>query len=79
MTGLFSKPKMPAPAAIAPETVAAQERQEERIRSEELRQQAQMAARTRARRMGGQRMLLSMYRDEPMLGIASDVNTYKGA
>jgi hypothetical protein len=74
----MSAPAAPAPQAIAPETVAAQERQEQRIEAEEVKQQAQMASRTRARRGGGQRMLLSMYREEPRLGIPSNLDSYKG-
>jgi len=75
---LMSRPRAPAPASVAPETVAAQERQEQRIESEERRQKAQMAASIRARRRGGQRMLLSSDRDEPRLGITSNMNAYKG-
>jgi len=75
----MSAPAAPAPQAIAPETVAAQERQEERIEAEETKQQRQMVARTRARRRGGQRMLLSMEREDARLGIPSNLETYKGA
>jgi hypothetical protein len=81
MGGLFKKPKivMPAPQEIAPETVAAQERQEQRIEAQETREQARLAASRRARRRGGQRMLLSMEREDARLGIPSELETYKGA
>jgi len=70
MGGLFKAPKMPAPP---PEMVAAQKRQEERLAEEERRQAAQMASRARARRFGGQRMLLSPTREDARLGISSDL------
>jgi len=73
MTALFKAPKMPSPEALSPETVAAQKRQEARLAEEERRQAAQMASRTRARRFGGQRMLLSPTREDARLGISSDL------
>lgn len=59
MSNLFKTPKAPAPD---PELVAAQKRQEERLASQEEQQMRQIAARQRARRVGGQRMLLSATR-----------------
>ena len=73
MSNLF-KPKMPAmPTAeqVAPEVTAAQKRQEERLEAQEQLQAKQLAARQRARRMGGSRMLLSSIRG----GTAEDQST----
>ena len=69
MGGLFSTPKMPQPAALAPETTAAQARQEARLAEEERQQQAQLASQRRARQYGGQRMLLSKDREDAQMGV----------
>jgi hypothetical protein len=69
MSGLFSKPEKPAlPPGPDPETVAAQRRQEQRVESRERDSAAQIAARKRARRSGGNRLLLAD-RENPFLGI----------
>lgn len=59
-------PRAPAPD---PELKAAQERQEARLEAQEEQKMRQISARQRARRVGGQRMLLSMERDVPQTGI----------
>lgn len=69
MGALFKTPKAPAPD---PELKAAQERQEERLEAQEREKMAAISARQRARRIGGQRLLLSSERDVPQLGIQSD-------
>jgi hypothetical protein len=69
MGGLFSGPKMPSPAEVAPETTAAQARQEARLAEQEREQQARLAAQRRARQVGGQRMLLSQERENAQTGI----------
>ena len=69
MSGLFSKPSPPPPPpGPDPETVAAQRRQEERVEARERDLAAQIAARKRARRSSGRRLLLSD-RENPFLGI----------
>ena len=55
---MVGSPKMPSPAQVAPETVAAQKRQEARLAEEERQQKAQLSAQRRVRQIGGQRMLL---------------------
>jgi len=75
MGGLFSGPKMPAPAQVAPETTAAQERQEARLAEEERQQKAQLASQRRARQIGGQRMLLSPEREDARLGIQTTLGS----
>lgn len=59
-------PRAPAPD---PELKAAQERQEARLEEQEQQKMRQISARQRARRVGGQRMLLSMEREVPQTGI----------
>jgi hypothetical protein len=66
---MVGSPKMPSPAQVAPETTAAQERQEARLTEEERQQKAQLAAQRRVRQIGGQRMLLSPEREDARLGI----------
>ena len=71
MSSIFSKPKPPpAPPGPDPEMVRAQREQEERIANRERQSEQQIAARKRARRTGGRRMLLAD-RDNPFLGIPS--------
>lgn len=69
MGGMFSPPKMPAPVQVAPQTTAAQDRQEARLAEQERQQKEQLAAQRRARQIGGQRMLLSQEREDARLGI----------
>jgi len=66
MGSLFSTPKPPAPD---PELEASQKRQEARLEAEERQKKLQIAARQRARRTGGQRMLLSPVRADAEKGI----------
>lgn len=66
MSGLIKTPKAPAPD---PELVAAQERQSKMLEEQERQKRSQIAARLRARRFGGQRMLLSKTREDAEQGI----------
>ena len=66
MGSLFSTPKPPAPD---PELQAAQERQQARLEAEERQKRLQISARQRARRTGGQRLLLSPVRADAEKGI----------
>lgn len=66
MSGLFKTPKPPAPD---PELKEAQERQEKMLDDQEKQKRMQIAARQRARRIGGQRMLLSKTREDAEQGI----------
>ena len=68
MGGLFKTPKLPAPDSKITE---AQERQEERLEAQEEQKMRQIAARQRARRIGGQSMLLSSERATPATGVQS--------
>ena len=72
MGGLFSGPKMPQ---VAPETTAAQARQEARLAEEERQQKAQLSAQRRVRQIGGQRMLLSPEREDARLGIQTTLGS----
>ena len=65
------RPKMPSAPAPAPdpELKKAQERQEAMIDTQEKEKRMQIAARQRARRIGGQRMLLSKTREDAEQGI----------
>ena len=56
MGGVFSKPKAPRPD---PSIQKAQEKQEQRLAQQETEQKRQIAARSRARRTGGMRLLMS--------------------
>lgn len=75
MGGLFRGPKAPTPAQVAPETTAAQQRQEARLAEEERQQKAQLAAQRRSRQIGGQRMLLSPERENARLGIQTTLGS----
>jgi len=66
MGSLFSTPSAPAPD---PELEASQKRQEARLEAEERQKKLQIAARQRARRTGGQRLLLSPVRADAEKGI----------
>jgi len=66
VSGLFSTPSAPAPD---PELKAAQARQEATLEQQEREKRLQIAARQRARRVGGQRMLLSKTREDAEQGI----------
>lgn len=66
MSGLFSTPSAPRPD---PELKAAQDRQEKMLDDQEKQKRMQIAARQRARRVGGQRMLLSKTREDAEQGI----------
>ena len=69
VSSIFGKPEAPpAPPGPDPELVKKQEEQEERLQARELDSQKQIAARKRARRRGGSRMLLAE-RENPALGI----------
>jgi len=68
MSGIFSTPKPPPPD---PELEAAQKRQEARIEADERQQKAQLAARRRARQVGGMRMLLSEERENSRTGLSN--------
>ena len=72
MGGLFSGPKMPQ---VAPETTAAQARQEARLAEQERQQKAQLSAQRRARQIGGQRMSLSPEREDARLGIQTTLGS----
>jgi hypothetical protein len=67
--------KTPKPPAPDPELKAAQERQEARLEDQEEQKMRQISARQRARRVGGQRMLLSMERDVPQTGIKTTLGS----
>ena len=70
MGGLFGgKSETPRPPEPDPELKAAQDRQEARLAEEERQKRAEIAARRRARQIGGQRMLLSPERENPQTGI----------
>ena len=69
MGALFKTPKPPKPD---PKLKAAQERQEERLEAQERDKMAAITARQRARRLAGQRLLLSEDREVPQLGIQSE-------
>jgi hypothetical protein len=66
VSGLFSTPSAPRPD---PELKAAQDRQEKMLDDQEKQKRMQIAARQRARRVGGQRMLLSKTREDAEQGI----------
>tara|TARA_R110002153_G_scaffold141389_1_gene292394 strand:+ start:780 stop:998 length:219 start_codon:yes stop_codon:yes gene_type:complete len=66
MGSLFGAPSAPAPD---PKLAEAQARQEERLEAQEEQKMRQIDANRRARRVGGQRMLLSSERDTPSTGI----------
>ena len=66
MGSLIKPPSMPAPD---PEMVEAQDRQEARLSEQERQKMAQIAARRRARQIGGKRMLLSSTREDAEKGI----------
>jgi len=72
MSGMFSTPKPPPPD---PELEAAQKRQEARIEADERQQKAQIAARRRARQVGGMRMLLSPEREDARMGVRSTLGS----
>jgi len=66
MGALFKTPSAPAPD---PELEAAQKRQEERLEAQEREKRMQISARQRARRTGGQRLLLSPVREDAEKGL----------
>ena len=67
MGGVFSRPK-PAPRP-APVVNTAVEDENRRLKAEKAEKNKQMQSKLRARRAGGQRMLLSEERENPSLGI----------
>lgn len=69
MSGLFGG--TPAPPPPDPKIKEAQDRQEARLQAQEEQKMRQIAAQQRARRIGGQRMLLSSDREVPQLGVSS--------
>ena len=69
VSSIFSKPELPpAPPGPDPEMLKAQREQDARLEAREAQSQREMAARKRARRTGGTRLLLAQ-RDNPFLGI----------
>ena len=73
MGALFGRtPSAPAPD---PKVAEAQQRQEERLQSQEEQKMRQISARQRARRIGGQRMLLSSERETPATGVQSTLGS----
>ena len=69
VSSIFSKPKPPPPPpGPDPEMIKAQQEQEARLEAREQQNQREIAARKRARRTGGTRLLLAQ-RDNPFLGI----------
>ena len=67
MGGVFSKPK--PPPRPAPIVNTAVEDENRRLKAEKAEKNKQLQAKLRARRAGGQRMLLSEERENPSLGI----------
>tara|TARA_B100001758_G_scaffold219934_1_gene208335 strand:+ start:243 stop:521 length:279 start_codon:yes stop_codon:yes gene_type:complete len=69
VTGLFSTPEvataLPGPD---PEMERAQREQDERLEARERQNQKELASRKRARRTGGNRLLLAN-RDNPFMGV----------
>ena len=75
MGGLFSSPSIPAPPpppAPDPAIAANQQKQEERLVSQEKAQQDRLRATKRARQTGGMRLLFSQERQNPALGITPE-------
>ena len=71
MGGIFSAPKPPPPPpGPDPEMLRAQREQEERLEARERESQRELASRKRARRTGGNRLLLAN-RDNPFMGVPS--------
>ena len=68
MGGLFSM-KSATPPPPDPKIQEAQDRQEARLDAQEEQKMRQIEARRRARRTGGQRLLLSSDRDTPQTGV----------
>lgn len=66
MSAIFKTPSAPAPD---PELKEAQARQEAMLEAQDREKRLQIAARQRARRIGGQRMLLSKTREDAEQGI----------
>jgi hypothetical protein len=69
MGGVFSRPKPPPRPAPAPVVNTAVEDENRRLKAEKAEKNKQMQSKLRARRAGGQRMLLSEERENPSLGI----------
>ena len=61
--------RAPAPPPPDPEITEAQEKQEARLDEQERQKLAQIAARRRARMIGGRRSLLSVEREDAERGI----------
>lgn len=73
MGSLFGgAPSAPAPD---PKIAEAQAKQEERLEAQEEQKMRQITARQRARRVGGQRMLLSSERETPATGVQSKLGS----
>lgn len=66
MGGLIKTPSMPGPD---PELKAEQDKQEAQLDQQERQKMAQIAARRRARQIGGRRLLLSSTREDAEKGI----------
>ena len=85
MGGIFSRPKAPDTSAadkLQKENMEKQqeinEKQEKRLDQQEKDQQSRIAARLRARRTGGRRMLLSSARTNAATGIKGSSNYLGG-
>ena len=61
--------RVPTPPPPDPELVEAQQKQEARLDEQERQKLAQIAARRRARMIGGRRSLLSPEREDAEMGI----------
>jgi hypothetical protein len=66
MSGILNTPSMPGPD---PELKAEQDKQEAQLEQQERTKMAQIAARRRARQIGGRRLLLSSTREDAEKGI----------
>ena len=68
MGGIFSKPKAPTPD---PSIAEAQKKQQERLDRQETEQKQKIASRSRARRSGGLRLLMSPQRTDDQTGAST--------
>ena len=67
--GMLFGGKVKSPPPPDPKISEAQQRQEERLDAREEKQMRELAAQKRARRIAGQRLLLSPERENPQMGI----------
>jgi hypothetical protein len=73
MGGLFGGSK--APPGPSKEELDAQQAREDRAEAGEAREKRKLASRSRSRRTGGQRLLMSQDRDNPALGNQTEQRT----